>query len=82
MKDSRELEKWPILQTIPTLTGPKKIVKKRITVCQMSIFSPKIEINEKLEKWLNLDFSAKNWLFQNSKKLPNIWILARELVKN
>ena len=60
MKDSRELEKWPILQTIPTLTGPKKIVKKRITVCQMSIFSPKIEIDEKLEKWLNLDFSAKN----------------------
>ena len=62
MKDSRELEKWPILQTIPTLTGPKKIVKKRITVCQMSIFSPKtpkIKINEKLEKWLNLNFSAK-----------------------
>ena len=59
MKDSRELEKWPILQTIPTLTGPKKIVKKRITVCQMSIFGPKIKIDGKLEKWLNLDFSAK-----------------------
>ena len=59
MKDSRELEKWPILQTIPTLTGPKNIVKKRITVCQMSIFSPKIKIIGKLEKWLNLNFSAK-----------------------
>ena len=29
MKDSRELEKWPILQTIPTFTGPKEIEKKK-----------------------------------------------------
>ena len=46
----------------------------------MSIFGSNIKIDEKLEKWFNLDFSAKNLLFLVPKNIKN-WIFSRKLVK-
>ena len=38
MKDSMELEKWSILQTVPTLkSGPQKIVEKRLLYRRITV---------------------------------------------